>query len=91
MMTNLYGFLAEAANQRDPEDIAQGIITVYADGLIGMFGYVERVTPDLLSLERIKTVHNLERGHLSLDPYLYHFALSKISMARYADLKEVRR
>lgn len=88
-MNNLYDFLKEAADQRDQEDTAQGVITVIGEGLRSIYGYVDSVTPELLSLERIKFVNNVGLGHVSLHPYLHHFPMGKIVMVHYVDLREV--
>ena len=89
MMTNLLSFLSEAADQRDPEDVAQGVIAVIPQGMLTLCGYVESVSPELLTLERIKRVNNAALGHISIHPYLHHIPLGQIVMARYADLNEV--
>ena len=91
MVTNLFDFLSEAADQRDDTALDQGVITVISRGMIQLHGYVVNVTPELLTLERIKRVHNEARGHITLHPYLHHIVMDKIVMARYSDLKEVNR
>lgn len=90
MSTGLSDFLSEAAGQRDDTDVAQGVVAVIPEGMLTLFGYVERVEGGLLTLERIKRVNNAKLGHVSMHPFLHHIPLDKIVMARYSDLSEVR-
>lgn len=88
--SSLLSFLSEAAAQRDPENMDQAVIAVIPEGMITLYGYVEHVSADLLTLERIKRVNNVQLRHISTHPYLHYIPLGKIVMARYSDLSEVR-
>lgn len=86
--------LAEAMNDVDEHDPAQGLVKLVLDNGTWIYGHVSSPGPEFAAINQVIQVRPdrlVASDRVIHHPYLLHVDLDRIVTFRYADLQEVAR